>query len=347
MLLGNASVMVLVTAVACEKMQAVITRTLGSVQSIEVSPSVAHVGLGQKIQLTAVAKGSNGLPLEGRDVVWSSSNPSVVAVDDSGLVVTVGAGSATISATSDDKSGTSSVTVSAAGPTGTHEPPGLTLINEQPWDCIACNGWSYRAEYGSSDIQADPAAPKSPANELRVVFPTSMPRDNGPGNHWLSLARPYRWHELYVAYWIKWGDPWDALNQGAKVSFLWAQSGSYVYAVQVAGTPPYHIGMVVGWSPYGYGYGDGGVWHPNVTRTPILTGQWYFVEEHFKYPTTPGGSDGIIRWWVNGTLNGDFTNVTYPADAGFVQFEFPFTRQARPLLPSYVYVDDTRVSGNP
>jgi len=48
---------------------------------------------------------------------------------------------------------------------------------------------------------------------------------------------------------------------------------------------------------------------------------------------------------VNGTLNGDFRNVVYPADLGFEQFEFPFTHQATPLAQSYVYVDHTHLSG--
>jgi len=340
-----APVIALLCTGACERAQIFLTRVTASVKVVKVSPATAHIRLGGQAQLSALTETSANTPLPGRDVIWSSSNASVATVNDSGLVTAVAAGSATITATSEGNTGTSAITVDTGSSASTNEPPGMILISEQPWDCIGCNGWNYRADVGWSDIQTDAAAPKSPANVLRVVFPTTMPRDNGPSNQWLVLARPR--HELYAAYWIKWGDPWDDRNQGAKVSFVYAQSGSYIYAVQVPGVAPYHIGIVVGWSPYGYGYGDRGVWQPNVTTTPIVTGRWYFVEEYFKYPTTPGGSDGVIRWWVNGTLNGDFRSVTYPADAGFTQFEFPFTRQATPLAQSYVYVDDTRVSGRP
>ena len=338
-----APVTALLSSAACDKAQTFLTRVTASVKVVKVSPATAHIRLGGQAQLSALTETSANTPLPGRDVIWSSGNASVATVNDSGLVTAVAAGSATITATSEGNTGTSAITVDTGSSASTNEPPGMILISEQPWDCIGCNGWNYRADVGWSDIQTDAAAPKSPANVLRVVFPTTMPRDNGPSNQWLVLARPR--HELYAAYWIKWGDPWDARNQGAKVSFVYAQSGSYIYAVQVPGVAPYQIGMVVGWSPYGYG--DRGVWHPNVTTTPIVTGRWYFVEEYFKYPTTPGGSDGVIRWWVNGALNGDFRSVTYPADAGFTQFEFPFTRQATPLAQSYVYVDDTRVSGRP
>ena len=331
---------------ACDRAQHFLIRVTASVKVVKVSPGTAHIRLGGQAQLSAVTETAENTPLTGRVVIWSSSNASVATVNDSGLVTAVAAGSATITATSDGNSGTSAITVDT-GRASTNEPPGMILISEQPWDCLSCNGWNYRADAGSSDIQSDPAAPKSPGNVLRVVFPTTMPRDIGPSNQWIYIAKTHYWHELYAAYWIKWGDPWDDRNQGAKVSFVWALSGSYIYAVQVPGAAPYHIGMVVGWPPYGYGYGDRGVWQPNVTTTPIVTGRWYFVEEYFKYPTTPGGSDGVMRWWVNGALNGDFRSVTYPADAGFTQFEFPFTRQATPLARSYVYVDDTRVSGRP
>ena len=54
-----------------------------------------------------------------------------------------------------------------------------------------------------------------------------------------------------------------------------------------------------------------------------------------------------MRWWVDGTLNGNYTNVIYPADGGFVEFQFPFTRQATPTQTSDVYLDHVRVSGKP
>src|SRR5204863_2229462 len=56
-------------------------------------------------------KDANGAPLSGRTVTWSSSNTAVATVSNSGLVSGVTPGTATITATSEGKSGTSSVTV--------------------------------------------------------------------------------------------------------------------------------------------------------------------------------------------------------------------------------------------
>src|SRR5437773_589908 len=60
---------------------------------------------------TVTPKDAGGTPLSGRTVTWSSSNTTVATVSNSGLVSGVTPGTATITATSEGKSGTSSITV--------------------------------------------------------------------------------------------------------------------------------------------------------------------------------------------------------------------------------------------
>src|SRR6266853_328242 len=86
------------------------------VASVSLTPAAASVLTGQTVQLTATPKDANGNPLAGRAVTWSTDNGSVATVSGTGLVTAAGAGSATITATSEGKSGTASVTVTA--PTG-------------------------------------------------------------------------------------------------------------------------------------------------------------------------------------------------------------------------------------
>jgi hypothetical protein len=33
---------------------------------------------------------------------------------------------------------------------------------------------------------------------------------------------------------------------------------------------------------------------------------------YFKRSSTPTTADGIIRWWINGVLRGDYTNIRWP-----------------------------------
>src|SRR5207244_6464676 len=76
--------------------------------SVDVTPATATAQAGQSVQLSATPKDVNGLPLSGRTVTLASSNPSVATVSNAGLASAVTAGSTTITATSEGKSGTSS-----------------------------------------------------------------------------------------------------------------------------------------------------------------------------------------------------------------------------------------------
>src|SRR5205809_377018 len=84
------------------------------VASVGVTPGSATMQAGQTVQLAATPKDVNGNPLSGRVVTWASSTPAVATVNASGLVTSVAAGSATITATSEGQSGSSSITVSDA-----------------------------------------------------------------------------------------------------------------------------------------------------------------------------------------------------------------------------------------
>jgi len=81
------------------------------VASVTVSPTTAGLLINATRQLSAVTKDAAGATLSGRVVTWSSSAPAVATVSASGLVTGVAAGSATITATSEGKSGTATVTV--------------------------------------------------------------------------------------------------------------------------------------------------------------------------------------------------------------------------------------------
>src|SRR5439155_14995989 len=88
-----------------------VTVTNVPVATVDVTPPSASVQAGQTVQLTATPRDGNGTPLSARTVTWSSSNTALATVSNSGLVSGVTPGTATITATSEGKSGTSSVTV--------------------------------------------------------------------------------------------------------------------------------------------------------------------------------------------------------------------------------------------
>ncbi|HEY6156194.1 MAG TPA: Ig-like domain-containing protein [Gemmatimonadales bacterium] len=93
---------------------ATVSVTAVPVASVSVSPATASVSAGQTVQLTASPKDASGNTLSGRTVTWASSNAGVATVSANGLVSGIAAGSVTITATSEGRSGTSALTVTAA-----------------------------------------------------------------------------------------------------------------------------------------------------------------------------------------------------------------------------------------
>lgn len=100
-----------------------VTVTPVPVGRVTVLPGAVDLVVGERATLTATPGDAAGDPLGGRAVTWSSSAPSVATVTD-GEVRAVGAGTATITATSEGIAGTAAVKVTAA-PTPTL--PGLPV----------------------------------------------------------------------------------------------------------------------------------------------------------------------------------------------------------------------------
>ncbi len=98
------------------------------VASIVVTPSPLSMSVGQTTQLTAALADSAGNVLSGRTVTWSSSNTGVATVSAQGLLTAVAAGTTTITAASEGKSGTDAVTISnVAVGSVTVQPQGATI----------------------------------------------------------------------------------------------------------------------------------------------------------------------------------------------------------------------------
>ena len=259
-------------------------------------------------------------------------------------------GSHTITAVAKDAAGNTTmsgpVTVSVSNSGGAgwpNEPAGFATFNDQPWDTVIGNGWNYlrRSATLDSTIANDSAAPFSPPNELQIVFTPDMQPDSEPSVHWLGLPGL---KEIYTGWWMKLSPNWDCSPAGCgKVTFLFTDGAGQVYTgvyhSDSGGGPPYRIAVNTEWAPYGQQ-----IWYPNASTTPVSPGEWHRIEVYYKWETNSGASgDGIIRWWVDGVLNGNYTNVHYPASS-FVEFQYAPTLQNPPAAEQYMYVDHTYVS---
>lgn len=83
----------------------------GPVATVTVSPPAVEIVVGMMEPLTATLQDSAGVEITGRTVAWSSSNPAVASVTQTGEVSALAAGTATIFASSEGKRGSARVTV--------------------------------------------------------------------------------------------------------------------------------------------------------------------------------------------------------------------------------------------
>jgi hypothetical protein len=222
-----------------------------------------------------------------------------------------------------------------------NEPAGFRTRSDQSWDSVTGGGWSYRRRQSSkdSDIFSDSGAPESARSVLRIIFTPDMDRDSEPGVHWMTFGsnRP---REIFAGWWMKLSPNWKPSPAGGgKIAFLWPPDGEgQVYANIGGSGAPHRININTEWAPYGQKF-----WEPNIRSTSVTYDRWYRVEWYMRWESSPGAGDGIIRWWVNGQLNGDHRNVRFP-DCCLQQFEFAPTLQNPPSNEQYMYIDHTYVS---
>ena len=103
-----------------------------AVATVTVNPSAASIVTGTTQQLTATTTDSSNNVLTGRTVTWSSTNTAAATVDANGLVTAVASGTATITATSEGKSGMATISVTplpAPVATVTVDPPSASIVS--------------------------------------------------------------------------------------------------------------------------------------------------------------------------------------------------------------------------
>jgi hypothetical protein len=293
----------------------------------------------------------------------SAASPTYPLLVDVSLMT---AGAATISNTI--ISGNLSGSGSAEWP---NEPAGFVPINpggNQPWDfvgtigprnpnipiceaddnlvCDQTTGWCYMRRTGTgTDTRIDDQTPFSPTHALRIHFPTDMCQDSEPSVHYIGLPTSPSSTEIYAAWWMKLSANWTCSPAGCgKITFLLPVNANGVTYSNLAGVNDSHyVNIATTWDTTGDGLPDYRFWEPQ-TPTPVLDDQWYRVEWYEKWASSSVANDGIIRWWVNGTLNGNYENVQFPETRGFTEFQYAPTRQVVPPDDQYLYIDHTRVS---
>jgi len=305
------------------------------VASVTVTPATASVAVGQTVRLTATLRDANGNVLSGRTVLWTSDNAVAATVDGNGLVSGVSAGPAVITATSEGKSGSASVTVTA--PSGAPE-----CATPQPgwiWcDDFEQNRLSQYFEYdsaggsfvrvtgvgvgGSYGMRVRFALGQVEAGSLHLAMgkvPDPYFRTVDAGT---ALYRDVYWR-MYVRTQPGWvgGSGYKLSRAISFATSTWAEA----MMAHLWGDPPATGELLM--DPAS---GTDAAGNLKTTKyndfanfrwlgalsgvTPLFdashVGQWYCVEAHAQL-NDAGSSNGVFEFWINGNLDARETGLNW------------------------------------
>jgi polysaccharide lyase-like protein/Big-like domain-containing protein len=245
--------------------------------------------------------------LTGRGVAWASSSMSTATVSASGLVTGVAPGTATITASSEGKSGTATVTVSGTSGSVTwpNEPAGFIVVEETGWETGTIGNW-YRI-FTSADkpinVASITGSPIGESRALQIDFPQGHQGGGGTELRY-DIPAQSQGNEIYVGYYVQVNSQWQGHNSAINKMVYLHDGGSAFsamwYEMFGSGANPLDVYVVnqSGSGPAGF--------HENVNQITFGRGQWHKVEIYQKQGAS---NNGIVRVWVNGTLAIDRSDV--------------------------------------
>lgn len=178
-----------------------VTAAAPVVTTVTVAPTSASVMVGATTPLTATVKDQNGTVMSGQTVTWTTSNSAAATVSSSGVVSGVAAGSATITATSSGKQGTSAITVTA--PSG-----GGTLLLTENFEDANIGGRGWYDNTSALISTAEHITGSTASAQYHYLQGQQQPTTGGAQRHKFTPTT-----SLYVSYYVKYSANWVGSGQ--------------------------------------------------------------------------------------------------------------------------------------
>lgn len=297
------------------------------VASVTVAPTSPSLPVGATVQLSATMRDANNNVLTGRVVTWASPNSGIASVSSNGLVTAMGAGTVQITATSEGKTGSASVTATTPPPPpppgSWNEPAGMTLIDERPFNSLTEHAAPYSPAWDTDSnlsIVQDATAPLSPSNVIRVTFPAGFHSGSAPAHTGVAFSG---YKTIYIRFAVKLSLNWQGEDSGfCKYFYAWINgSGDFFFASNGVGSAPlqpYSMLQAVVTFPSGNGN-----WGPDlVPSARIIRGQWQ-TYEFVLVGNSAGTADGSVDTYLDGVHITHVGGIQWTSGAGtWDTFEF-------------------------
>jgi uncharacterized protein YjdB len=174
------------------------------VTTVTVAPTSASIAVAATVALTATVRDQQGSVMTGQTVTWSS-NSANATVSSSGVVTGVSAGSATITATSAGKTGTSNITVTAPPPP---PPPGGTLLFQENFEDANLGSRGWYDNTGAVLSTAEHIAGSNSSAQYRFTQGAMTPTSGGAQRHKFTPSNSF-----YVSFYVKYSTNWVGSGQ--------------------------------------------------------------------------------------------------------------------------------------
>ncbi len=279
--------------------------------------------------VTSVSVGLSNSALENSVVTLTSSNTATATVpasitipigQSSGLfdITALAAGTTTITATYNSGSAQCAVTVVVPTPGGQwpNQPAGMTLVTDTPFSDSLPSEWfnvyntqSYASPGGAGTAFSAPRA-----------FDEFMSAGSNTGNGQWGINIPYS-SEIYMGmYWSTNADFIGYSNTTNKMIFFrdsnldnsflnWHGAPGAAKQIKWYFQSPYSNAHLAGWDGDPSGVSGRLPCNVNGAAATMAAGSgWHFIELYLKKSTTTTSQNGTVKWWVDGTLCGNYTN---------------------------------------
>jgi hypothetical protein len=287
--------------------------------SVLMPPVVIAVAEQGVVRVDATVIDSRGYPMETVPAIdWTVAVPSVAYIDGPGRIRGLAADTTRVVASSGGAAGSAVVWVAEEG--WPNEPDGFDRLTDQPWQALESEGWGHNR---GASIVTDVTAPTGDSTVLEFFFPEGFEGGSAPGIEWINSGGA---DAVFFGFWMKVDPDWTGHPTGSqKIAFI-RNAGPWDTDPDANDNLFLLMDPVDGGSaadgPFQLAVANNGGGHsqlpdpifPNAGTAEdaeLVPGQWHKVE------WLADRTNGVMRWWLDGTLIGDYPGVVFDGTAGF------------------------------
>lgn len=197
-------------------------------------------------------------------------------------------------------------------PASSFEPQGFVPVLDLAFASKTLgSGWSYRSDWNGTyssgeprvEIRSETSSPRSAPTFLRYNWPVGA--EQSPSAASKPFGASYR--QLYISIWFRHSPNFPNNPSGTNKMFYIGTNNSPTYDGEIFFD--FHGATEIRFRNQ-QPEPDAPARAPNINLNPCIPGTWYHLETVLQQSIN-GQANGRVQWWINGVLQGDYSNVLF------------------------------------